>query len=97
MAQDFKIDKDKWKMLSDNSDSVNMALLRQQQQRLAIIKAVKVFFEHQNTLRTILRQPVSSLHKTTALALDQTSTTLNYVAVQPTLKEVAKYLSTLLT
>ena len=70
LAQDFKIDKDKWKMLSDNSDSVNMALLRQQQQRLAIIKAVKVFFEHQNTLRQILRQPVSVMKTVSHLLLN---------------------------
>ncbi len=46
--------------MSDNSDGVNMALLRQQQQRLAIVKAVRVFFSHQNTLRHILCQTVSS-------------------------------------
>ena len=37
-----RIEKDKWKMLTDNSDSINAALLRQQQQRLAILKAIKV-------------------------------------------------------
>lgn len=58
VAQDFRIDKDKWRMLADHSDSINMALLRQQQQRLSVIKAVKVFFTHQNTLRQILKQPV---------------------------------------
>ena len=36
-----------------------MALLRQQQQRLAVVKAVKVFFGNQNFLRTILKQQVS--------------------------------------
>ena len=59
VAQDFKIDKEKWRMLADNADSINLALLRQQQQRLAVLKATKVFFGHQNTLREILRQPVS--------------------------------------
>ncbi len=61
----FRIDKDRWKaLLSDNSDGVNMALLRQQQQRLAIVKSVKVFFGHQNTLRLILRQSVSRQYRT---------------------------------
>ncbi len=59
VAQDFKIDKDKWKMLAENSDNISMALLRQQQQRLAVIKAIKVFFSHHNTLRQILRQKVT--------------------------------------
>ena len=57
-AQDFKIDKDKWKMLTDNSDSINTALLRQQQQRLAGLKAIKVLFSHQNSLRHVLKQVV---------------------------------------
>ncbi len=35
-----------------------MALLRQQQQRLAVVKAVKIFFGNQNFLRTILKQQV---------------------------------------
>ena len=60
LSQDFKIDKDKWKIVSDNSDSINMALLRQQQLRLAIIKAVKLFFANQNVLRHILKQ--SAIH-----------------------------------
>ena len=59
ISQDFRIDKDKWRMLSDNSDSINLALLRQQQLRLAVVKAVKVFFGHQNILRQILRQTVA--------------------------------------
>ena len=59
ISQDFRIDKDKWRMLSDNSDSINLALLRQQQLRLAVVKAVKMFFGHQNTLRLILRQTVA--------------------------------------
>lgn len=52
-AQDFRIDKDRWKLVADNSDSINMALLRQQQQRLALIRALGVFCSHQ----TILRYP----------------------------------------
>ena len=36
-----------------------MALLRQQQLRLSIVKAVKLFFTNQNVLRHILKQPVS--------------------------------------
>ena len=40
-----------------------MALLRQQQQRLAVVKAVKVFFGNQNFLRTILKQQVSFTFK----------------------------------
>ena len=58
LAQDFRIDKDKWKIVSDNSESINMALLRQQQLRLSIVKAIKVFFDNQNVLRHILKQPV---------------------------------------
>ena len=57
-AQDFKIDKEKWKLLSDNPDSINTALLRQQQQRLAGLKAIKVLFSHQNSLRHVLKQIV---------------------------------------
>ena len=57
-SQDFKIDKDKWKMLTDNSDNINTALLRQQQQRLAGLKATKVLFSHQNSLRHVLKQVV---------------------------------------
>ena len=49
---------DKWKIVSDNADTINMALLRQQQQRLAVVKAVKIFFGNQNFLRTILKQQV---------------------------------------
>merc|ERR1719309_780700 len=64
-AQDFKIDKDKWKMLTDNSDSINTALLRQQQQRLAGLKATKVLFSHQNSLRHVLKQIV--VHGTTSV------------------------------
>ena len=45
-------------MLTDNSDSINSALLRQQQQRLAILKAIKVLFSHQNSLRHVLKQIV---------------------------------------
>ena len=37
-----------------------MALLRQQQLRLAIIKAIKLFFANQNVLRHILKQ--SAIH-----------------------------------
>ncbi len=69
LAQDFRIEKDKWRRLmptsASNSDgttavaTINMSLLRQQQQRLAIVKAVRIFFGHQNTLRQILSQPVS--------------------------------------
>jgi hypothetical protein len=44
--------------VSDNADTINMALLRQQQQRLAVVKAVKIFFGNQNFLRTILKQQV---------------------------------------
>ena len=57
-AQDFKIDKEKWKLLADNPESINTALLRQQQQRLAGMKAIKVLFSHQNTLRHVLKQVV---------------------------------------
>ena len=57
-AQDFKIDKEKWKLLSDNPESINTALLRQQQQRLAGLKAIKVLFSHQNSLRHVLKQVV---------------------------------------
>ena len=50
----------RWRVLSkDNSDSINAALLRQQQLRLAVVRAVRVFFGHQNTLRRILRQTVA--------------------------------------
>ncbi len=60
LSQDFKIDKDKWKIVTDNSsDCINMALLRQQQLRLSIIKAVQVFFTNQNVLRHILKQPLT--------------------------------------
>ena len=45
-------------MLTDNCDSINAALLRQQQQRLAILKAIKVLFSHQNSLRHVLKQIV---------------------------------------
>ena len=58
LSQDFRIDKDKWKIVNDN-DCINMALLRQQQLRLSIVKAVKVFFSNQNVLRHILKQPIS--------------------------------------
>ena len=44
--------------MTDNSESINMALLRQQQLRLSIVKAIKVFFANQNVLRHILKQPV---------------------------------------
>jgi len=54
----MKIFQEKWKIVSDNADTINMALLRQQQQRLSVIKAIKVFFSNQNFLRTILIQPV---------------------------------------
>ena len=37
-----------------------MALLRQQQLRLAIVKAIKLFFANQNVLRHILKQ--SAIH-----------------------------------
>ncbi|XP_040568701.2 LOW QUALITY PROTEIN: E3 ubiquitin-protein ligase HERC2-like [Lepeophtheirus salmonis] len=57
-VQDFRIDKDKWRILSDKADAINIALLRQQQQRLAVLKAIRIFFPHQNTLRHILKQPV---------------------------------------
>ena len=57
-AQDFKIDKEKWKLLSDNPESINTALLRQQQQRLSGLKAVKILFSHQNSLRHVLKQVV---------------------------------------
>ena len=60
LAQDFRINKDRWKLVADNSDSINMALLRQQQQRLALIKALAVFCKHQAILRHILKQPVIS-------------------------------------
>lgn len=60
LSQDFRIDKDKWKVVTDNAESINMALLRQQQQRLTIIKAIKVFFSNQNVLRHILKQSVSN-------------------------------------
>ena len=58
ISQDFRIDKDRWKLVADNSDSINMALLRQQQQRLALIKAIGVFCGHQSVLRHILKQSV---------------------------------------
>ena len=57
-AQDFKIDKEKWRLLSDNPDTINTALLRQQQQRLAALKATKVLFSHQNSLRHVLKQVI---------------------------------------
>ena len=57
-SQDFKIEKEKWKILTENSDCINVALLRQQQQRLAILKAIKVLFTHQNSLRHVLKQIV---------------------------------------
>ena len=57
-SQDFRIEKDKWKVLTDHADSINAALLRQQQQRLAILKAIKVLFSHQNSLRHVLKQIV---------------------------------------
>ena len=50
-AQDFRINKDRWKLVADNSDSINMARLRQQQQRLALIRALGVFCSHQTILR----------------------------------------------
>ena len=53
-AQDFRINKDRWKLVADNSDSINMALLRQQQQRLALIRALGVFCSHQTILRYYL-------------------------------------------
>ena len=72
-SQDFKIDKDKWKMLTDNSDNINTALLRQQQQRLAGLKATKVLFSHQNSLRHVLKQVV--VHGTTSVeSIDDTET-----------------------
>ena len=72
-AQDFKIDKDKWKMLTDNSDNINTALLRQQQQRLAGLKAIKVLFSHQNSLRHVLKQVV--VYGTTSVeSIDDTET-----------------------
>ena len=37
---------------------MNAALLRQQQQRLAILRAVRVLFTHQNSLRHVLKQVV---------------------------------------
>ena len=57
-SQDFRIEKDKWKVLTDTADSVNAALLRQQQQRLAILRAIRVLFSHQNSLRHVLKQIV---------------------------------------
>ena len=45
-------------MLSDNPESINTALLRQQQQRLSGLKAVKILFSHQNSLRHVLKQVV---------------------------------------
>ena len=48
-SQDFRIDKERWKIVADNSDTINMALLRQQQQRFAAMKTTKVFFDHQNS------------------------------------------------
>jgi hypothetical protein len=53
--------KDKWKIVSDNADTINMALLRQQQLRLAVVKTVKAFFSNQNFLRIILKQQVMRL------------------------------------
>ena len=63
ISQDFRIDKDKWKILYDNADCINMALLRQQQLRLSIIKAIQVFFNNQNVLRHILKQQIVSIGK----------------------------------
>jgi E3 ubiquitin-protein ligase HERC2 len=57
-SQDFRIEKDKWKVLTDTAESVNAALLRQQQQRLAILRAIRVLFSHQNSLRHVLKQIV---------------------------------------
>ena len=59
VAQDFRMDKERWKMVADSSDTINMALLRQQQQRFAVMKAIKVFFADQNSLRHILAQSTS--------------------------------------
>ena len=58
-AQDFRMDKERWKIVAESPDTINMALLRQQQQRLAVMKAVKVFFANQNALRHILSQSTS--------------------------------------
>ena len=60
-AQDFRMDKERWKIVAESSDTINMALLRQQQQRFAVMKAVKVFFGHQNALRHILSQYSSAV------------------------------------
>jgi hypothetical protein len=57
-TQDFRIERDKWKLLNETAESVNAALLRQQQQRLAILRAVRVLFTHQNSLRHVLKQIV---------------------------------------
>ena len=57
-AQDFKISADKWRLLAGDPDSINCALLRQQQQRLAGLKAIRVLFSHQNSLRHVLKQVV---------------------------------------
>ncbi len=57
-TQDFRIERDKWKLLNETAESVNAALLRQQQQRLAILRAVRVLFSHQNSLRHVLKQIV---------------------------------------
>lgn len=56
---DFRMDKEKWKTVVDNPDTINIALLRQQQLRLALLKAVKVFFDNQNILRYIVCQQVT--------------------------------------
>ena len=61
-AQDFRMDKERWKIVAESSDTINMALLRQQQQRFAVMKAIKVFFGHQNALRHILSQSTSVSH-----------------------------------
>lgn len=58
LAKDFKMDKEN--LFSDSPSSINLALLRQQQQRLSLVKAVKVFFAHHLTLRHILKQVVSN-------------------------------------
>ena len=55
---EFFLPQDKWKIVSNNAETINMALLRQQQLRLAVVKAVKVFFSNQNFLRIILKQQV---------------------------------------
>ena len=52
-------------MLTDNADSINSALLRQQQQRLAILKSIKVSYF---LFMILLRAQLSDSNYFTAIA-----------------------------